>query len=85
MSTVQIVFGVLLVGVLLFLSLFYAWRQVRALRELRSRQGPPDEEALYERAKARRRLVSCALTLLLGRHASRASMKSLAEGLSAAE
>jgi hypothetical protein len=61
----QIVFGTLLVAVLLFLSLFYAWRQVRALRALRQAPELPPEEARYERTKAWRRLVSCGLTLAL--------------------
>jgi hypothetical protein len=60
----QIVFGVLLVAALLFLSVFYGVRQVRVLRQL-PRAALPQEEWRYERGKARRRLVSCALTLLL--------------------
>jgi hypothetical protein len=61
----QIVFGGLLVAVLLFLSLFYAWRQVRALRELRARPNLPAEEVHYEHGKAWRRLINCGLTLVL--------------------
>ncbi len=60
----QIVFGVLLVAALLFLALFYAVRQVHALRALRSGD-LPDDEARYERGKAWRRLASCALLLVL--------------------
>jgi hypothetical protein len=64
-SLAQTVFGVLLVAALLVLSLFYGWRQVRALRGLRRAPGLPDEEARYERHRGWRRLVSCALMLLL--------------------
>jgi hypothetical protein len=60
----QIVFGVLLVAALLFLSLFYGAREVLVLRRL-PRAALPEEEWRYERGKARRRLVSCGLTLLL--------------------
>jgi di/tricarboxylate transporter len=60
----QTVFGALLVAALLFVSLFYAWRQFRALRALRA-SPPPDEEARYEHAKARRRLANSVLMLVL--------------------
>jgi hypothetical protein len=63
----EIVFGLLLVVVLLVGSLLYAWRQIRHLRRLRGQgpQGSTSEELRYDRGKARIRLVSCALTLLL--------------------
>ena len=60
----QTVFGALLVAALLFVSLYYAWRQLRALRALRG-ASLPDEEMRYERAKARLRLINSVLTLLL--------------------
>lgn len=65
MSWSEIVFGVLLVIALLALSVYFARRQFAVLRRLRASDFPVDDEHLYERRKARRRLVSCALTLLL--------------------
>jgi hypothetical protein len=62
----QIVSGALLVAVLLFLALYYGWRQVVALRELRDKPNLPEEEMRYERSKAHRRLLSSALMLILG-------------------
>jgi hypothetical protein len=61
----QIVFGSVLVAVLLLLSGTYGRRQLVALRRLRD-ETLPAEEARHERAKAIRRLVSCALLLVLG-------------------
>jgi hypothetical protein len=66
LSAAEIVFGVLLVGGLVALSLYFGQQQLASLRRLRAQAGPLDEEGQYERRKARRRLVSCALTLLLG-------------------
>jgi len=65
MNWAQLIFGTLLVAGLLFLSLFYAWRQVRALHALGRTRILPEEETRYERRKAWRRLVSSALTLVL--------------------
>jgi hypothetical protein len=61
----EIVFGLLLVVALVALSLVVGWRQILALRRLRTAVGLSEEERLYERRKAIRRLVSSALTLLL--------------------
>jgi hypothetical protein len=62
----EIIFGLLLVVVLLAGSLLYAWRQVRHLRRLTAQGADPtSEETRYDRGRARIRLVSCGLTLLL--------------------
>ena len=61
----QIVFGSVLVGVLLLLSVYYGRRQFVALRRLRN-ETLPGEEARHERAKAVRRLVACGVQLILG-------------------
>ena len=61
----QIIFGAALVVVLLALSFYFGWQQVQALRQLRRKPDLPREEARHERVKAWRRLVSCALTLVL--------------------
>jgi hypothetical protein len=58
-----VVFGALLVLLVLGLALFYGARQVRVLR--RPADSSP-EEASYERARARRRLCTSLLLLLLG-------------------
>jgi hypothetical protein len=60
----QTVFGVALVVVLLFLAFFYSWRQVRALRRLRSTDLPA-AETRFVRQQAWRRLVGCMLMLVL--------------------
>ena len=65
LSPSEIVFGVLLVAGLVALSVFFGQQQLASLGRLRSQAGPLDEEGLYERRKARRRLFSCALTLLM--------------------
>ena len=57
----QIVSGVVLVLTLLGLAAFYAWRQVRLLRQLRGAD-PAAAESRYRRAQARRRLASSART-----------------------
>ena len=61
----QIVFGSVLVGVLLLLSVYYGRRQFVALRRLRN-ETLPGEESRHERAKAVRRLVACGVQLILG-------------------
>jgi hypothetical protein len=61
----EIIFGSLLVVVLLALALAYGRRQWLALRRLRD-DSLPDEELRYERRKAKRRLASCALLLVMG-------------------
>jgi hypothetical protein len=60
----EILFGIILVALLLFLGLFYAWRQVAALRQLRSDELPGEERRHY-RGQAVRRLVSSVLLLVL--------------------
>jgi predicted Holliday junction resolvase-like endonuclease len=58
----QLLVGLTLVAGLLVLSIYYAWRQVRTLRQ-------PVEagsvEASYRRAQVRRRLISSGLLLIL--------------------
>jgi hypothetical protein len=65
LSPTEIAFGFLIVGGLAALSLYYARRQLALLRGLRGQSGPLDEEALYERRKARGRLLSCVLAVVL--------------------
>ncbi len=65
MSWPQVVWGVALIAALLGVSVFYAWRQGRALRELRAAEDLPAEEARYRYRQAYRRLVNCALMLVL--------------------
>jgi hypothetical protein len=63
----EIIFGLLLVVVLLGGSSLYAWRQIRHLRRLTAQgDDPTSEETRYDRGRARIRLISCGLTLLLG-------------------
>jgi hypothetical protein len=64
-SANQIVFGAVLVAVLLFLALFYGWRQVMALRRQRTDEDLSSEDAVYHRRRAWRRLVNSALMLIL--------------------
>lgn len=65
LKPIETFFGVLIVVGLVGLSLYFGQQQIAALRRLRGQANPPGEEEHYERRKARRRLVSCALTLLL--------------------
>jgi hypothetical protein len=60
----EIVFSVLLVVGLVALAVYFGRRELAALRRLRG-ETLPDEEHRYERRKALRRLVSCALMLVL--------------------
>jgi len=60
----QIVSGTLLVVLLVALSVYTAWRQVRALQALRA-SSLPDEEHRYEHRKAWRRLINSTLTFVL--------------------
>jgi hypothetical protein len=60
-----IVFGSLLVVLLVALAIYFGRHQVMSLRRLRQEDGLPEEERRYERGKAQRRLVSCALLLVL--------------------
>jgi hypothetical protein len=61
----QTLFGAGLIGALVVLSLFYIWRQVQALRRLRSLPDLPPEERLFLRRQAWRRLVNSVLMLVL--------------------
>ena len=61
----QIIFGAALIAALLFLALYYGWRQVVALRRLRLRPELPDEERRYQRRQAVGRLVNSVLLLVL--------------------
>ena len=61
----QIIFGAVLVAALLFLSLYYGWRQVVALRRLRANPDLPAEERRYQHRQAVGRLVNSVLLLVL--------------------
>jgi hypothetical protein len=60
----QVVSGACLVAALMSLSLYYGFRQMRALRRLR-RLDLPREEDHYYRSQARRRLVGSALMFVM--------------------
>jgi uncharacterized membrane protein YjgN (DUF898 family) len=62
----QIIFGVVLVLVLLFVAILYIVRQIIALRRLRASEEMPVEEHAYLYSRARRRLVTSMLLFLLG-------------------
>lgn len=59
----QLTFIILLVAALVGLAVYYAWRQVRALRALPLSEEPAEDRD-YIRRQAWRRLVGCALMLL---------------------
>jgi flagellar biosynthesis/type III secretory pathway M-ring protein FliF/YscJ len=61
----EVIVGLLLAAGLLALALYFGWRQIVSLRRLRTADALPDEERHFERRKARLRLVSCALLLLM--------------------
>jgi ABC-type Fe3+ transport system permease subunit len=61
----QIIFGAVLVAALLFLALYYGWRQVVALRRLRRNPDLPDDERRYQHRQAVGRLVNSVLLLVL--------------------
>ena len=61
----QIIFGAALIAALLFLALYYGWRQVLTLRRLRADLDLPDEERRYQHGQAVRRLVNSVLMLVL--------------------
>jgi MFS family permease len=62
----QIIFGVVLVLVLLFVAILYIVRQILTLRRLRAAEEMVLEERAYLHGRARRRLVTSLLLLLLG-------------------
>lgn len=62
----QIIFGIVLVFVLLFVSVLYIVRQIVALRRLRAAEEMALEERAYLHGRARRRLVTSLMLLVLG-------------------
>ena len=65
MSPSLIIYGVSLAVALTLLGVFFGYRQLRLLRQLRGKTDLPQEEAVYQRGQAKRRLVSCLLMLVL--------------------
>jgi hypothetical protein len=61
----ELAFGAVVVLVLLFLAGFFAWRQIRALRSLRTQPELSREDRRYVRSQAWRRLLCSALMLIL--------------------
>lgn len=66
MGWTQIIFGVVLVLVLLFVAVLYIVRQVLALRRLRAAEEMSLEERAYLHGRAWRRLVTSLLLFVLG-------------------
>jgi hypothetical protein len=62
----QIIYGVVLILVLLFVAVLYTVRQVAALRRLRAAEEMALEERAYLHGRAWRRLVTSLLLFLLG-------------------
>jgi hypothetical protein len=62
----QIVFGIALVVVLLFVAILYFVRQIVSLRRLRQTEEMPLDERAYLLSRARRRLVNSILMFVLG-------------------
>jgi hypothetical protein len=62
----QIIFGVVLVVVLLFVAILYIVRQILLLWRLRAAEEMALEERAYLHGRARRRLVTSLLLFLLG-------------------
>lgn len=58
-------FAALIIVVLLAMAAFYAWRQVRLLRQLPRQSDLAPEDRRYYRGQAWRRLVGCALMLVM--------------------
>jgi hypothetical protein len=63
-DTGQFVFGILIVVVTAALGSYYAWQQGQTLRRLRSDPSIPDDDRLFFRNQAWRRLVGAVLLLL---------------------
>jgi ABC-type Fe3+ transport system permease subunit len=61
----QIIFGAVLVAGLLFLAVFYGWRQVLELRRRRDDEEMSADEAVYRHRRAWRRLINSVLMLIL--------------------
>ncbi len=66
MGWTQIIYGVVLILVLLFVAVLYTVRQVAALRRLRAAEEMALEERAYLHGRAWRRLVTSLLLFLLG-------------------
>lgn len=66
MPASEVIFGALLVLLLVGLSLYFGRRQLVMLRLMRQDADVSEAELRYEISKARRRLVSCVLTFILG-------------------
>lgn len=64
MGTSQTIFGVLIVVATAALGAYYAWRQWQTLRRLRADDTLPDDERLFLRNQAWRRLAGSVLMLL---------------------
>ncbi len=64
MSTTQILHTALLIGVLLALAGYYAWRQVQTLRRLRRDENLSPEDRQYVRGQALRRLACSGLMIV---------------------
>ncbi len=65
MHTLELSLAGLLVSILLTMSGYYGWRQWRMLRGLGPHQPLSDEDQAYYRAQGWRRIVGCALMLLV--------------------
>jgi hypothetical protein len=63
-GTQQLVFGALIVVLTAALGGYYAWRQWQTLRHLRTDSALPDEERLFLRHQAWRRLTGAVLMLV---------------------
>jgi hypothetical protein len=61
----ELAFGAVLIPLLLGLAGYFGWRQWRTLRALGAQSELPADERAYLRAQARRRLVCCALMVVL--------------------
>lgn len=62
----EIIFGIALVVVLLFVAILYATRQIIALRRMRQAEEMALEERSYLLTRARRRFIASVLMFLLG-------------------
>jgi hypothetical protein len=61
----QLLFGVVLVIVISCLAVYYIWRQAQTLRQLRHSDNLSPEDRSYFHRQAWRRLVGCALLVIL--------------------
>ena len=61
----QVAFTIILAFVLLTMACYFGWRQVMALRSLRSPSETPAEDRLYIRQQAYRRLICSVLMFVL--------------------